>query len=191
MAAPSKMQRHLIIGIIVLVAVQIGVAGIMGFKPSFKAGYFEESEVYNAKEDSDWADPERLKELEAILAPAPVLAWANLNPQGKLPRGLASTETVLSFADDQIKEDEATIAGDQNPSQQGSSADDSKQAIINPPIPEQDPAVTSALDDQVARLELALNQTPQQGHRSSVNPPKDRRCWLPLFMLNACQIWRH
>lgn len=176
MAAPSKMQRHLIIGIIVLVAVQIGVAGIMGFKPSFKAGYFEESEVYNAKEDSDWADPERLKELEAILAPAPVLAWANLNPQGKLPRGLASTETVLSFADDQIKEEDgATIAGDQNPSQQGSSADDSKQAIINPPIPEQDPAVTSALDDQVARLELALNQTPQPGssvqRQSTQRPP--------------------
>ena len=146
MPASQKTHRNLVIGIIVLVAIQLGISGLLGWKPSFQAGYFTDDAPVSSDEADEVFDAERLRALEAILAPAPVLAWSNAEQQGDVPQGLASASSVLSFADDQIKEDAETAEPEDVVSAGTQSA-------------ERETALTPELDDQVARLELAFNQT--------------------------------
>ena len=146
MPASQKTHRNLVIGIIGLVAIQLGISGLLGWKPSFQAGYFTDDAPVSSDETDEVFDAERLRALEAILAPAPVLAWSNAEQQGDVPQGLASASSVLSFADDQIKEDAETAE-----------PEDVVSAGTQPA--ERETALTPELDDQVARLELAFNQT--------------------------------
>ena len=146
MAALQKTHRNLVIGIIGLVAIQLAITGLLGWKPSFEAGYFTDNAPDSSDETDEVFDAERLRALEAILAPAPVLAWSNAEQQGDVPEGLASASSVLSFADDQIKEDAETAETIDADSPKIQSAD-------------RETALTPELDDQVARLELAFNQT--------------------------------
>lgn len=164
MAGQSKLQRQMVIGLIGLVVVQIGIAGGLGFKPSFKSGYFKENPVIQ-EEENEIFDAQRLRELEAILAPAPVLAWSNLNAQDELPKGLASTETLLSFADDQLaKNTDKTLpqsedGGSENSRPEKDQSEETSQPLINKPLTDLDEEEVTALDNKVARLELAFNQT--------------------------------
>ena len=146
MPASQKTHRNLVIGIIGLVAIQLGISGLLGWKPSFQAGYFTDDAPVSSDETDEVFDAERLRALEAILAPAPVLSWSNAEQQGDVPQGLASASSVLSFADDQIKEDAETAEPEDVVSTGTQSA-------------ERETALTPELDDQVARLELAFNQT--------------------------------
>ena len=99
MASASKLQRNIIVTVAGLVTVQLAVAGLLGWKPSFKAGYYEApvNEIEQASEPA--LDVEKLAQLEAIIAPVPVLAWSDIDPAIDLPKDLASRKSVLSFAD--------------------------------------------------------------------------------------------
>ena len=149
MAAPQKSHRHFVIIIVGLVVVQLGITGLLGWKPSFKAGYFRDDTPVSIDDTDAVFDAERLRALEAILAPAPVLAWSNAEKENEVPQGLASISTVLSFADDQIKHDDAELV------------EEAEDPTPETETPERATALTPELDDQVARLELAFNQTPQ------------------------------
>ena len=73
-----------------------------------------------------------------------------------MPQGLASVSSVLSFADDQIKDDVAAVDQKEDPAIKTETPD------VKPLSPE--------LDNQVARLELAFNQT------ASVQPTISHHC---------------
>ena len=172
MAAPLKSHRYIVIGIIGLVAIQLSVTGLFGWKPSPEAGYFKDQSSVSSDDQDEVFDTERLKTLEAILAPAPVLAWSNAENQGEVPEGLASVSTLLSFADDQIKEDE----GDDTDPALKVEEPVQESAQIDGQSSERASALTPELDDQVARLELAFNQpaksvAPLEGKSSLIIKP--------------------
>ena len=83
MASPTRLQRNLVILIAGLVVVQIVLVGGLGWMPSFKAGYF--NETADARYDDIDRKRKRLKELETSLAPAPVLEWSDYNPDNVAP----------------------------------------------------------------------------------------------------------
>ncbi len=157
MAALQKTHRNFVIIIIGLVAIHLGITGLLGWKPSFEAGYFTDEAPVSSDETDEVFDAKRLRALEAILAPAPVLAWSNTEQQGDVPQGLASVSSVLSFADNQIKEDDETA-------ETIDAAPPETQSV------ERETALSPELDDQVARLELAFNQT-ASAVQSIVNKP--------------------
>ncbi len=157
MAALQKTHRNFVIIIIGLVAIHLGITGLLGWKPSFEAGYFTDEAPVSSDETDEVFDAKRLRALEAILAPAPVLAWSNTEQQGDVPQGLASVSSVLSFADNQIKEDAETA-------ETIDAAPPETQSV------ERETALSPELDDQVARLELAFNQT-ASAVQSIVNKP--------------------
>ena len=157
MAGLQKTHRNFVIIIIGLVAIQLGITGLLGWKPSFQAGYFTDDAPVSSDEADEVFDAERLRALEAILAPAPVLAWSNAEQQADVPQGLASASSVLSFADDQIKEDAET-------------AETIDAAPPGTQSAERETALTPELDNQVARLELPFNQT-APSVQSTVNKP--------------------
>lgn len=146
MASPQKTHLYFVIIIIGLVAIQLGLTGFLGWKPSFEAGYFTDDAPASIDDNDERFDAERLRALEAILAPAPVLAWSNAENENDVPQGLASVSSVLSFADDHIKEDAET-------------AETIDAATPEIQSAESEAALSSELDNQTAQLELAFNQT--------------------------------
>ncbi|MCE2516442.1 MAG: glucosaminidase domain-containing protein [Alphaproteobacteria bacterium] len=88
------------IAALVLIAVQLGVAGLFGFKPpAFETGYYEpEVKTVSAPSTSVLSEARR-QELEALLSPPPVLAFADLSSSTLLPDDLTDSAVLLSFAD--------------------------------------------------------------------------------------------
>ena len=159
MAALQKTHRNFVIIIIGLVAIHLGITGLLGWKPSFEAGYFTDDAPVSSDDPEEVFDAERLRALEAILAPAPVLAWSNTEQQGDVPQGLASVSSVLSFADNQIKDDDVAAV------------DQKEDPAIKTETPERETALSPELDNQVARLELAFNQTAPSVQSTANKPP--------------------
>ena len=114
MSAISTSQRNLIVIIVSLVAFQFLLAGVLGFKPIFKAGYFIPKDVAVKKGRISLSE-ERRRELEAILLPPPILAWSSENLDANPPENLISGDILLSFAapkiEDVIQQDDDEIEG--------------------------------------------------------------------------------
>ena len=53
MASASKLQRNIIVTVAGLVTVQLAVAGLLGWKPSFKAGYYDDAPVNEIEQASE------------------------------------------------------------------------------------------------------------------------------------------
>jgi uncharacterized FlgJ-related protein len=68
-----------------LVIVQLLLAGVFALKPSFKAGYYTPPAVNLQESASRSLSERRRRELEAILSPAPRLAWTEERRERKLP----------------------------------------------------------------------------------------------------------
>ncbi len=79
MASSISFHRNLIIITMWLVILQIFLAGVLGYKPSFDAGYYVKPSVVISKVDSASLSRERHRELEALLSPVPDLKWSRNN----------------------------------------------------------------------------------------------------------------
>ena len=80
LTAISQNQRLLIASIGALIALQILLAGVLEYKPSFNAGYDRPTPSLDAQTNTPASlSRERRRELEAILAPPPHLPWADQN----------------------------------------------------------------------------------------------------------------
>ena len=90
-------SRHLAYAGIGLIAVKIALVAVFGFKPpEFKAGYHVPAEPEVETTLPALTDYQRLRELEAILSPAPVLAWATPTSNYAIPNIIAP-DVVLGF----------------------------------------------------------------------------------------------
>lgn len=136
MAEPSTNQRYLIVILGSLIAFKLLLAGVFGFKPSFDAGYYTPPAPTQQASSKPGLTAERKRELEEMLAPPPILAWAEAgtgDTPPALPQDLASGETLLAFArsglprSDDIEPQEETAQLEQAPKP--------KKPITQTPIP--------------------------------------------------------
>ncbi len=79
MASSISFHRNLIVITMWLVILQIFLAGVLGYKPSFDAGYYVKPAAVTSKVDSAFLSRERQRELEALLSPVPDLKWSHNN----------------------------------------------------------------------------------------------------------------
>ena len=83
-----------------LIAVQLVVAGVFGFKPpAFNTGYYEAPQETAPAPTRSVLSEARRQELEALLAPPPVLAFSDQSSTLQLPADLTNSAVLLSFAD--------------------------------------------------------------------------------------------
>ena len=94
--SPIK-PRHLALAGVVLVSLQLGLVAWFDFKPpQFKAGFHVAEEDVVIPEATAPTAYERLQQLEAILSPAPILAWAKPATDYAIP-DIIAPEVVLGF----------------------------------------------------------------------------------------------
>lgn len=105
MSAATSNQRYLIVIIGSLIALLYLCAGVLGMKPSFKAGYFTPQDPVVKKDSGITLSEERRLELESLLLPPPILAWADEAHDDDLPSGLASGATLLAFSNKGVEAD--------------------------------------------------------------------------------------
>ena len=98
MAGPSTNQRYVIVILGTLIAFQLLIAGVFGLKPSFDAGYYTPPAQEDVQDSRITLTEERKRELEALLAPPPILAWSGESSLKAVPDDLASGQTLLAFA---------------------------------------------------------------------------------------------
>ncbi len=96
MASSISFHRNLIVITMWLVILQIFLAGVLGYKPSFDAGYYVKPvAVTSSPVNSASLSRERQRELEALLSPVPDLKWSSnhldlKSPQAQQPTDLAA-----------------------------------------------------------------------------------------------------
>lgn len=93
-----------------LVVLQLGLVGLFSFKPpEFKAGYHEAPVETPETVNPPQTDYDSLRQLEAILSPAPVLAWAEPASDYSIPNMIAP-DVLLDFGSDVIDAEEDTAS---------------------------------------------------------------------------------
>ena len=81
-----------------MVVIQFGLVALLGFKPpQFKAGYHIEEAPSVTKATPPSLSQDRLRNLEAILSPKPVLAWSQKAEVPTLPEGILDPSVILAF----------------------------------------------------------------------------------------------
>ena len=115
-----------------MVVIQFGLVALLGFKPpQFKAGYHIEEAPSVTKATPPSLSQDRLRNLEAILSPKPVLAWSQKAEVPTLPEGILDPSVILAFTvpskDSITKAPESKVPG-----------------IKAEPDPQPDPAAESA-----------------------------------------------
>ena len=103
MSADSPNPRYLIVIIGSLVVCQLLLAGVFGFKPSFRAGYFMPPVVDTPNNGSTNLSQQRRLELEALLLPPPNLTWTDESVDGALPLGSKAVDGIISDGGNNIK----------------------------------------------------------------------------------------
>ena len=89
--------RHLALAGVVLVSLQLGLVAWLDFKPpQFKAGFHVAEEDVVVPPVTAPTAYDRLQQLEAILSPAPILAWAKPATDYAIP-DIIAPEVVLGF----------------------------------------------------------------------------------------------
>ena len=89
--------RHLALAGVVLVSLQLGLVAWFDFKPpQFKAGFHVAEEDVVVPPVTAPTAYDRLQQLEAILSPAPILAWAKPATDYAIP-DIIAPEVVLGF----------------------------------------------------------------------------------------------